>query len=274
MKKLLIAGVVVVVIVAGIGFFALSNLGPLVKKAINTVGPQIAKTDVKVDDVSISVFSGQATIKQFFLGNPNGFKSAQAMQVDSIHLDIDEDSITKDPIIINKIEIISPEITYEKIAGSDNFQTILKNVQGSAKAAGKDGKKSDPSEDKKGKKIIINDVIIKNGKVHLALAALAGKEITAPLPDIHLTDIGKEKNGATAAEAFEKIFVSLYSNISADAVTNIFNDSLKQLGDLKIPDNLKDIGSADSETAKKTLDSATNSVDSATKGLKNLFKKE
>jgi hypothetical protein len=267
MKKIIIAGVAIIFLVAGIAFFTLSNLGPLVKKTINTLGPQITKTDVKVEDVSISIFSGQATIKQFFLGNPKGFKSAQAMKVASIYVDIDEGSITKNPIIINKIEIIAPEITYEKIKDSDNFQAILKNVQGSAKEDGKSEKKSDAGKDKKSKKIIINDVIIKQGKVHLTMAALAGKEITAPLPDIHLTDIGKKTNGATAAQAFEKIFASLYSNISADAVTKIFNDSLKQLGDIKIPENLQDIGSTDSESAKKAIDSVS-------KGLKNLFKKE
>ena len=266
MKKILIAGVVIIVLVAGIAFFTLSNLGPLVKKTINTLGPQITKTDVKVEDVSVSIFSGQATIKQFLLGNPKGFKSAQAMKVASIYVDIDEGSITKNPIIINKIEIIAPEITYEKIKGSDNFQAILKNVQGSAKEDGKSEKKSDAGKDNKSKKIIINDVIIKQGKVHLTIEALAGKEIDAPLPDIHLTDIGKKTNGATAAQAFEQIFASLYGNISADSVTKVLNDSLKQLG-IEDISNLKNLGSADPEAGQ-------NAIDSVSKGLKNLFKKE
>lgn len=266
MKKILIAGVVIIVLVAGIAFFTLSNFGPLVKKTINTLGPQITKTDVNVEDVSISIFSGQATIKQFLLGNPKGFKSSQAMKVASIYVDIDEGSITKNPIIINKIEIIAPEITYEKIAGSDNFHAILNNVQGSAKKDGKSEKKSDTGKDKKSKKIIINDVIIKQGKVHLDMASLAGKKIDAPLPDIHLTDIGKKTNGATAAQAFEQIFASLYSHISSDAVTKILNDSLKQIG-IEDLSNLKDLGNLDSEAGQNTLDSVS-------KGLKSLLKKE
>ncbi len=266
MKKILIAGVVIIVLVAGIAFFTLSNLGPLVKKTINTLGPQITKTDVNVEDVSVSIFSGQATIKQFLLGNPKGFKSSQAMKVASIYVDIDEGSITKNPIIINKIEIIAPEITYEKIAGSDNFQAILKNVQGSAKEDGKSEQKSDTGKDKKSKKIIINDVIVKKGKVHLIMTALAGKEIDAPLPDIHLTDIGRETNGATAAQAFEQIFASLYGHISSDAVTKILNDNLKQLG-IEDLSNLKDLGNLDSETGQ-------NALDSVSKGLKGLLNKK
>ncbi len=60
MKKLLIAGFVIIVALAGIVFFTLSNLGPLVKKTVNTFGPQITKTRVEVADVSISIFSGKA----------------------------------------------------------------------------------------------------------------------------------------------------------------------------------------------------------------------
>lgn len=268
MKKLVIAGAVVIVVVAGFIVLTLSNLGPIVKKAVNTVGPQITKTDVKVNDVSLSIFSGEAKIKDFLLGNPKGFSSAQAMSVGSVYVDIDEKSITGNPIIINKIEIVAPQITYEKIKGTDNFQSLLKNVKGSAKAEKKNAAKS-TKEEGAAKKIIINDVIVKDGSVTLTMAALGGKEISAPLPDIHLKDIGKEKQGATPAEAFEKIFESLYSSISADSVTAVFNEGLKELG------ALKDIGASSlktgSDAAQQAADSATESVKSATEGLKGLF---
>ncbi len=271
MKKIFIAGGVVVVIIVAVIFFTLSNLGPIVKKTVNTVGPKVTKTDVTVADVSVSLFGGEATIKDFFLGNPKGFKSDQAMRVGSVSVDIDEKTITQNPIVINKIEIIAPQITYEKIAGTDNFQALLKNVQGSAKSEKKAQSKS-ASDDAQGKKIVINNVIIKDGEVNLTMAALGGKEITAPLPDIHLKDIGKQKQGATPAEAFEQIFASLYSSISADSVTQIFNDGLKQLG------GLKDIGAAGleagSKEVEKVLDGSGIDVKSATEGLKGLFKKE
>ncbi len=268
MKKLLIAVVVVLLLsVAGV-FLTLSNLGPLVKKTVNIMGPQITKADVEVADVNISIFSGEAKIKSFFLGNPSGFKSDQAMKVGSIYVDIDEGSLMKNPIVINKIEIVAPEITYEKIKGSDNFQMLLKNIQGSAKTEKKSKTKSGSDGDKQGKKIVINNVVVRDGKVNLTMAALGGKEITAPLPNIHLKDIGKEQGGATPAEAFEQIFSSLYNSISSDSVTRVFNDELKQLG------NFKGMGQTGTETASKAVDSASKSVESATEGLKSLFKKD
>jgi len=46
--------VVVVFLVVGI-----SNIGPIIKKAVNTYGPDITKTAVRLGDVDVSVFSGR-----------------------------------------------------------------------------------------------------------------------------------------------------------------------------------------------------------------------
>lgn len=272
MKKVFIGGVVVVLALGGFVFLTLSNLGPLIKKAVNTAGPQITKTDVEVADVSISIFSGEAKIKGFVLGNPKGFTSARAMKVGAVYLDIDEGSITQNPLVINKIEIVAPEITYEKIAGSDNFQALLNNIQGNAKKEKKSSGTSPSGGDTPAKKIVIHEVIVKDGRVTLTMAALGKKEITAPLPDIHLKGIGKKKNGATPAQAFEQIFSALYSSISANSVTQVFNDGIKQLGSLKTlgTSTLQSVES----TAGKAAESATDSVKSATQGLKSLFKKD
>ncbi len=272
MKKLLISGFALVAVLATVVFLTFSNLGPLVKQTVNTIGPKMTKANVEVADVSVSVFSGEATIKGFLLGNPKGFKSDQAMEVASINVDIDEGSITKNPVIINKIEIIAPEITYEKISGSDNFKTLLNNIKKSAKINDSTQTQTGSDGSGKGKKLVINHLILKNGKVKLVMAALGRKQITAPLPDIHLKDIGKQKDGVTPAQAFEQIFSSLYTSISADSVTQVFNDGLKQLG------ILKDFGTAGigagGKTVEKAVGSAAKGVTSAAKGIKNLFKKD
>jgi hypothetical protein len=230
MKKWMLIGagaiVVVVIVILVVG---ISNLGPMIKGAVNTYGPELTKTDVKVGDVDVSVFSAEAVIKDFLLGNPSGFKSAEAMKVGSINVDIDEKSLTKDTIIIDSIEVVAPEITYEKGGGSDNFRTILDNVQ---RAAGSGTAKQDePSEAKQdGKKIIIRNFIVRDGKVKLAITALGGKGVTSPLPDIHLKDIGKEKDGASPAEIFKDVFESLYSKITSPSVTDTLNKGIEVLG--------------------------------------------
>jgi uncharacterized protein involved in outer membrane biogenesis len=259
MKKWILigAGVVVAVIIVAVILIA-TNIGPMIKKAVNTYGPDITKTDVRLGDVDISLLSGKAKLKKLFLGNPKGFKSPYAMKVGSILVDIDKKSITKDTIIIDRIEVMSPDISYEKIKGGDNFQTIMKNVTSSV-GSEKQAAKKQPEKKEGGKKLLIKDFVVKGGKVNLTMSLLGEKSITAPLPDIHLTDIGKKKGGASPAEAFKEIFQSLSAKITSPAVTDTLNKGLKSLGA-----GLNALGSGSTEQLKSTQESAKK----AAEGLK------
>ena len=50
------------------------------------------------------------------------------------------------------------------------------------------------------------------------------------MPNIHLKDIGKEKNGASPAEAFKEVFAALYGEITSPAVTDVLNKELSSMG--------------------------------------------
>jgi len=231
MKKWIFIGIgAIVVIIAIIVIVGLSNLGPIIKQAVNTYGPEITKTQLSVDDVGISIFSAEAKIKKFFLGNPEGFKTPSAMKVGSVFVNVDEKSLKNATIVIDRIEVKSPEITYEKKGKTDNFNTILNNVKGSADSGKSSKKESD--EQSAGKKLIIRNFVVKNGKVNLATSiyGLGDKELSVPLPDIHLKDIGQEKKGASPAEAFQEIFAALYGKITSPAVTDALNQQLQAMG--------------------------------------------
>src|SRR4030042_5373678 len=130
MKKWIFIGAgVVIVIIIIILVVGISKIGPMIKTAVNTYGPGITKTDLRLGDVGVSLFSGEVKLKEFYLGNPKGFTSPQAMKGKSIFVNVDEKSVLKDPIVIDKIEIAGPEITYEKTAGTDNFMAIMDNVK-------------------------------------------------------------------------------------------------------------------------------------------------
>jgi hypothetical protein len=230
MKKWIYIGIGAVVVVIAVIIFGLSNLGPIIKRAVNSYGPEITKTELHVADVSVSIFSGEAKIKQFFLGNPAGFKTPSAMKVGSVLVKINEKSLTGNPIVVDRIEVISPEITYEKKGEIDNFHTILNNI--TKISTSEKQSKQESGKEGAGKKIVIRDFVVKNGKVNLALSVygLGDKQISSPLPDIHLTNIGEKKNGASPAEAFKEVFAALYGKITSPAVTDVLNKQLKSMG--------------------------------------------
>jgi AsmA family len=276
MKKWIFIGlgaiVVILIVVVVVG---LSKLGPLVKMAINTYGPKITDTELNVGDVGISLFSGEAKLKKFFLGNPKGFKSESAMKIGSVDVDVDEGSLTKDTIIIQKVEIIGPEITYEKKGKTDNFQALLANVQKNL-PQGQSAKK-EPEKEGAGKKLVINDLIIKQGKVKLALdmpgGVLGDKEISTDLPDIHLTDIGKNKGGSSPADVAKEIFEALYAKITSPNVIGALDDQLKKLGG-NAAKALEGVTQEGLKGATGVVESAGKEAGSVTDKVKGLFQKK
>jgi uncharacterized protein involved in outer membrane biogenesis len=229
MKKwILIGAAVVVVIIVVLLVFGISKIGPLIKSAVNTYGPGITKTDLRLGDVGVSLFSGEVKLKEFTLGNPKGFTSPQAMKVNSIFVNVDEKSIMKDPIVIEKIEIAGPEITYEKTAGTDNFMTIMDNVKKSAGMGQAPQEK--PKATGKSKNLMVKEFVLKEGKVNLVAAFLGGKSVSAPLPDIRLTNIGTAKEGASPEKVAETILAAIYEKLTSSAFTASLNNQLKALG--------------------------------------------
>lgn len=226
MKKYILigAGVLVAGIIAAIVLVIL-NLGDLVKAAVNNYGPPITQTEVHLGSADISVLSGSGTLSDFYLGNPKGFKMPSAVECGTIHVKVDTNSLTTDKIIIEEIYVDSPVISYEKRGNTDNFQAIVNNIKKTVAGEQKSGqetteqKSSDTGSEKK---IQINDFIVKNGKINLGgsmLDAFGDQGMGIDLPDIHLKDIGKDKE-TTPAEAFAQILGEMTGSVSG-AVTEV-----------------------------------------------------
>ncbi len=233
MKKLVLIGCVLVVVVAAVVFFGLSNLGPIIKKTVNTYGPEITQTRVQLGDAGVSLFSGEVKLKNFLVGNPKGFKSPQAMKVGSIYVNVDEKSLTGNPIVIDRIEVVAPEITYERSGRDDNFNALLRNVKqrsGSGKSGSDAPKKDKTGDSGGGKKLLIRSMVIKDGRVNLTAKIMAGQTVTAELPFIELKDVGGQKEGVSPAQAFNLILAELYKQMKSPDVTAALGKGLEELG--------------------------------------------
>ena len=231
MRKLILIGFGVVVVLIIIFLVAgLSNLGPLIKNAVNTYGPKMTKTEVRLGDVGISLLSAEVKLKDFYLGNPKGFSSPYALQAGSIYLDVEESSLTGKTIVIDKIELVRPDIVYEKIRGTDNFQKILRNMSTGEKSSSSSGKQS--GEEGEGTKILIKNFIVRDGKVSLAMSMIGNKDIeaNAAVPNIHLTNIGGAEGGLSPTQAFKQVLTSLYGTVASPSVIGGLSAEIKAQG--------------------------------------------
>ena len=121
-KKWLIAAGVLLAIVIIAAIALVMRLDGLITKAVNTYGPEITGTEIRVDDVRVSFLSGKATISNFVMGNPKGFRSPRAMKVASASVNLELTSLLSGTIVIRRLEIVEPDITCEKRGGTDNVK--------------------------------------------------------------------------------------------------------------------------------------------------------
>jgi hypothetical protein len=97
--------------------------------------------------------------------------------------------------------------------------------------------------------------------LNLSAYRMADQRISASLPNIHFKDIGKNKNGASPAEACKEIFEALYGTIIRPAVTDVLNKELSSMGvdlDALGQDEIKKLGETIGK--EKGLDDIGNKV--------------
>ena len=225
MKKWVLTVACLVLCIIIIVFAGLWNLGTLIKRAINTYGPDMINAEVHVEGVQTVFLSGEAHLSNFYLGNPEGFKTPHTLKAASVYVDLNEASLLGNTIVIEKIELIHPEINYEKTKGTDNFKQLMKNVNGSES---KPVKADKVVKEKEGKRLIIRDVIFRDAEVTLSLSGLIGHRVSARIQDIHLQDIGEQEGGLPPSEAFKVLLSALYSDITAPK--NIIEDLSRKTG--------------------------------------------
>ncbi len=278
MKKVLIGVIVVLVVIGGAGVYVFLNAGGIIKQIVEEVGSEATKTKVSLSEVHLSIQSGEAALKGFKMGNPSGFQTPKAMSFGVVSVKIDPASVTQDVILIKEVVITKPDITYEFASGGgSNFDAIQKNVNSYAKEMGAGGggaAKKDSAEAKGGKKVIIEHLYLRNGKIGVSADFLKGKSLTADLPTIHLKNIGKRSNGATAAEVADQ----LMSEISKSATKVVSSLGVGKMmdaakGALKGAEKMLKEGGATKMLeggggeAKKMLEGATKGIGDSLKGV-------
>lgn len=227
-KGFLVGGGVVVVVIAVAVFYLWSNLGSVIKAAVEKYGSEITQAKVTLNTVDLSTTSGEGALKGLTVGNPAGFKTESAFKLEAISLKVDTGTITGDPIVIKEIVIQAPAVTYEYAPSGSNLDAIKKNIDAFTKKMG--GGSSAASSSDGGKKVIIENLYVRDGRVDVAASFLQGKSLGAPLPTIHLKDIGKEKKGASAGEVADKVMSAIIASAGKAVSTLNLDDLAKKAG--------------------------------------------
>jgi hypothetical protein len=261
-KILLVLVLLAVAAVAAVYFLGSAALNKGIQHGVETVGPQVTQTPVTLADVNISVLSGKGTLKNLNVGNPDGFKSTNIFALGQVDIEVDTASVFTDKIIINKIHIRKPEISYEKSFGGSNVKTLLDSIERFT------GPKSDqpveeaPAAEAGAKKqIVIKQLIIEDGLVFVGAMGI-GQEVR--LPRIEMNDIGESGSDTNIADVLDIVLSKVLASIGP-AISDA-GKLLKGAGD----DALKAV----QESGLNKVEEATgDAVNQAREGIKGLFGK-
>jgi hypothetical protein len=223
MKKVAAALIVLAAAIGGALYWLSGNIDGLVKEAVEGYGGAMTQAKVSVVAVKIAPADGKGTISGLSIGNPAGFKSGHALKVGRIDVDIDLASLARDVIVIRHVTIVAPDVIYEKGEAMTNFDAIQKNI--AAYLGPGDGAKD---AKKQGKKLIVEQLSIRDAKAQASAAFMQGKTISVPLPDITLKNLGRAKGGISAGELGQEVAGALKAKL-AGAVS--FDRLMKSAGD-------------------------------------------
>ena len=232
-KVVLGVAIVLLLLVAGGGWFLYRNLDSLVAGVIERQGTEATETAVDVDSVSIDLQAGTAGISSLAVANPDGFSEQPAIAFRDFAIELDPLAVTADPLVIERVQVDGARLLVEQDGARNNLKTILESVQRLSTA-----EQGQPEE----RKFVIERFELTDARATL-LAPQLDEERQVRLPEIVLTDVGRATNGATAAAVAQQL------------LTPIINMALETAAEAGVTEALKDrLGETEGDIAEGLLD--------------------
>jgi hypothetical protein len=225
MKKALWALVVLVVLgLAGLWWLR-GNVDHLVASAITRYGSAMTGATVKLGSVNLDATNGRGSLHELTVGNPPGFKLPHAFKAETIELEVDVRTLVDDVVLVRKITVLGPEIGYEKGQAMTNIDAIQKNIAAYLGPS---------SADSKGKKLIVQDLQIRNARATARAPLVGDQTATVSLPDIHLRNLGQAQGGLTPGQLGQEVTNALeqklMSTVRWESVVRATGDALNKAG--------------------------------------------
>ncbi len=240
-------------------------IGPVGTCIANKVAPNYVTTSFALNHLALNQYKGHAEVGQLVIGNtPNGSKIClcdKAVDLNLVSVDIEMMSLFTD--IIHVKDITLDGLTVASTFDGSNFDEIVKKEEAPEEAAPVEApsapevaentqapaeSEAQPSAEAEepGKRVIIDRIVLKNITVCYG-------PIHCPIPEIVLKDVGKEEQGATLIELFDKLVNAVMQSVtdSGKLLQNAGAASVEKLS--SSVSNLTDSVSAGLDPAAQSL---------------------
>jgi hypothetical protein len=249
--KLLLKVVVGLVVALGVAVgVLLFYVDSVAKTAIEHGGTQALGVATTLERIHISLFGGEAALKELRIANPGGFSQAPFMGLGSGELALSLGSLGSDTIVIPRVRLAGILVNLEQKNQANNIKPILDRIKSFSGAAPSSG--SAPAGEEK--KFVLEYLAIEDVKVNAVLDLLGRvSQVNLVLPKIELRNLGKDQGGMPLAELVQKI-VQVILDVAAKSSASLAPELAGLLrGELMGLDSIKSdlVGRATAEVDKQ-----------------------
>ena len=231
---------------------------------------EAAGAGVTIESIETSLSTGEMTIRGLAVRNPEGFRTEHALEAGEVRVAMELATVFKDTVVVREITVEKPLLTYELGPEGSNLEAIRRNAESFAGSGfGADG---GPRGDTPAKRLLIENLYVRDGKVAASAVFLEGRSWQVPFPDLHLEHISfGEGGGAAAAEGIvDEVISTLVRNAreSAAPIGERISGGASRAAESAQREIEKGAGSA-LETLEKGVESARETLEKGTESARN-----
>lgn len=279
MKKLaILVGGLVILLVAVVAVVFVS-IDAIARAAIERGSTYALGVPTTLGSANIGILSGEFTMKDLDVANPDGFDGDYFFQLDEGFVAVSLGSLRQDTVEIPTLTLTGVRMNLQKKGGRANYTVITENLKRleSGETAGEERNRAE-EDGERGKNFMIHEIVIRDVHVTVDVLPIGGEltRIEIPIEEVRLTEIGSETltTAEVTSRVIKMILAAVVKNgakLPADLVDDLGGAlrGLADLGNIDISQIADIAGTAD--TIGKKIETVGKSVDDALKGLGSLL---
>lgn len=276
MKKVLKVLLVLVILAVALVVVAWLSLDHIVKAGVEKGGTYAMKVPTSLDTAMVHVFGGEIVLNGLNIANPKDFTTPHLMKSGKIDVAVDIGSLTGSTVRVSKFVIDGLDVCIEqKGLGVSNVSVMMDNVTPPA-GGGTEAQKKETAKESSGKKIAVNQILIKNVKAHVQLLPIGSAKATMldiEVPEILLNNVSQDNAaGVAMPELMKKVVPAILMAVVKKGEGVIPPDFANSLTS-NISGAVGTLGKGAGDLLNQTGKGLGGAAQGMGKGLQGLFKK-
>ena len=193
-------------------YFSQSRVSSLVEAALGIEAAaeelltRAVGTEVTIESIDVALADGELSILGLTVANPAGFHTPHALEASEVRVAMELASLLEDTVVVREIVVEKPLLSYEVGPDGSNLEALQRNAESFA------GSGAGTSGGAPTRRILIENLHVRGGRVAASAVFLEGKSWKVPLPDIHLRNLSSGEGGIAAAGVVKEVTAEIARN--------------------------------------------------------------